>query len=285
VGRFESAGHGIQNRIVFSVGDRDRVRDRVLDMASSDPRVVAGAVLGSLAHDEGDRWSDLDLMFGVADDVPVTEVLEAWSSAIVREFRAVHLFDLPSGPIIYRVFLLPDCLELDLSLTPASEFGAGGPKFRLLFGEAFEQPHEPPTAAHELFGYAVHHTLHARFAIERGRYWQAEYWISAVRDHALALTCRRRGLDGWYGRDFDRLPAEVVDPLNDALVRSLERDELHRALGSAVAALLRKSAEAGDVAEEVEASSTNWRQVTSASPSGRPPPGRRVGCRRPARAA
>ena len=191
-------------------------------------------------------------MFAVADDVPVTEVLEAWNRTIVREFGAVRLFDLPSGPIIYRVFLLPDCLELDLSFTPASEFGAGGPKFRLLFGETVEQPPEPPIPAHELFGYAVHHTLHARVCIERGRYWQAEYWISAIRDHALALACRRWGLDGTYGRDFDRLPAEVIDPINDALVRSLERDELHRALGSAVAALVRESAEAREMAERVE---------------------------------
>jgi hypothetical protein len=162
------------------------------------------------------------------------------------------LFDLPSGPIIYRVFLLPGCLELDLSFTTASEFGPGGPKVRLLFGKAVERPDEPPTPAQELFGYAVHHTRHARAAIERGRYWQAEYWISAVRDHGLHLACRRRGLDGWFGRDFDRLPAEVVDPWNDALVRSLERDELHRALGSAVAALLRESAEAGEMAEKLE---------------------------------
>jgi hypothetical protein len=221
-------------------------------MASSDPRVVAGAVVGSLAHDEGDRWSDLDLMFAVADDVPVSEVLEAWTHAVVREFGAVQLFDLPSGSIVYRVFLLPDCLELDLSFTPASKFGPGGPKVRMLFGEAVDQPDEPPTPAQELFGYAVHHTLHARVCIERGRYWQAEYWISAIRDYALKLACRRRGLDGWYGKDFDRLPAEVLDLSNDARVRSLERDELHRALGRAVAALLRESDEARDMAEKVE---------------------------------
>lgn len=245
-------GHGIQNAIVFNIEDRDRVRNRVLDMAPSDPRVVAGAVVGSLAHDEGDRWSDIDLMFAVADDVPVTEVLEDWSRNVVREFDAVQLFDLPSGPIIYRVFLLPGCLELDLSFTPASEFGPSGPNVRLLFGEAVERPDEPPTPAQELFGYAVHHTRHARVAIERGRYWQAEYWISAIRDHALHLACRRQGLDGWYGRDFDRLPAEVVDPFNDALVRSLERDELRRALVKAVTALLRESAEAGEMAERLE---------------------------------
>lgn len=237
---------------MFTIGDRDRVRDRVLDMASSDPRIVAGAVVGSQAHDEGDRWSDVDLMFAVADDVPVGEVLESWTETVVREFGAVHLFDLPSGPIIYRVFLLPDSLELDLSFTPASQFGPSGPKVRLVFGEVVEQPDEPPTPAEELFGYAVHHTRHARVAIERGRYWLAEYWISAIRDHALHLACRRRGLDGWYGRDFDRLPAEVLNPSNDALVRSLEPAELRRALRSAVEALLGESAEAGEMVEQVQ---------------------------------
>jgi hypothetical protein len=104
------------------------------------------------------------------------------------------------------VFLLPDCLELDLSFTHASEFRRSGATFRLLFGEVVEQPDEPPTPAHELFGYAVHPTAHARVAIERGRYWQAEYWISALRDKALALACRRRGLDGWYGRNSTGYP-------------------------------------------------------------------------------
>lgn len=245
-------GYVIQNDVVFSIEDRDRLLDRMLHMASSDPRVVASAVLGSLAHDEGDRWSDLDIMFAVADDVPLTEVLEAWSRAVVREFDAVQLFDLLSGPITYRVFLLPSSLELDLSFTTASEFGAGGPKFRVLFGEAVERPWDSPPPAHELFGYGVHHALHARSCIERGRYWQAEYWISALRDHALALACRRRGLDGDYGRDFDELPTEVVGPFSDALVRSLDASDLRRALGNAVNALLRESADARDMAEKVE---------------------------------
>ncbi|MEP7060535.1 MAG: hypothetical protein ABI828_07370, partial [Actinomycetota bacterium] len=100
---------------MFDISDRDRVRDHVLEMASSDARVVGGAVLGSLAHEEGDRWSDLDLMFAVAEATPVADVLEAWSRVIVAKFGGVRLFDLPSGPIIYRVFLFPDGLELDLS--------------------------------------------------------------------------------------------------------------------------------------------------------------------------
>ena len=55
---------------MFSIDDRNRIRDRVLQLADSDARVVAGAVVGSLALTEGDRWSDLDLTFAVADSVP-----------------------------------------------------------------------------------------------------------------------------------------------------------------------------------------------------------------------
>lgn len=238
--------------IMFNVDDRDRLRDRLLAVASADARVVGGAVLGSLANGEGDRWSDLDIMFAVAEDVAVNEVLDTWTETVLPEFEAVQLFDLVRGPITYRVFLLPGHLELDLSFTPASQFGPGGPNFRLLFGEVVEQPFEQtPASAHELFGYAVHHSLHARVAIERGRYWLAEYWISAVRDYALNLACLSRGLDGWYGRDFDRLPADVLERFQDAIVRSLEPGELRRALEQVVHALLRESAEARDMVEKV----------------------------------
>ena len=76
---------------MFSVEDRNLVRDRVLQLASSDSRVVAGAVVGSLALWEGDRWSDLDLTFAVADDVSMFDVLEDWTRTIVTELDAAHL--------------------------------------------------------------------------------------------------------------------------------------------------------------------------------------------------
>src|SRR5689334_18376238 len=224
---------------MFTVDDRNRVRDRVLALAAADPRVVAGAVVGSLALHEGDRWSDLDLTFAVANDVPVADVLSDWTGAIVDEFDAVMLFDLPAGPSIYRVFMLPGCLQFDLSFTPAESFGATSPKFRLLFGEAVTKAYTPAPTPQELFGYAVHHALRARFCIERGRVWQAEYWLSGMRDHALSLACRRRGLPASHGRGFDDLPSDVRNGFRAALATRLEQDELLRALGEAVEGLLR----------------------------------------------
>lgn len=200
---------------MFTRQDRDRVRDRVLEMASADPRVVAGAVVGSLASKEADRWSDLDLTFGVADGLSVQQVLEHHSGGLVNEFDAVRLFDLPFGSAIYRVFLLPGCLQLDLSFAPASEFGAIGANFRLLFGTAVEKPPVPAQGQEELFGYAVHHALRARFCIERDRLWHAEYWISGVRDYALSLACRRRNLQTHHGRGFDDLPGDVLEAFRE----------------------------------------------------------------------
>ena len=230
---------------LFSVEYRDRIRNRTLELAASDARVVAGAVVGSLALDEGDRWSDLDLTFAVAEEVNQLDVLEDWTSKLVDEFDAAQLFDLPSGASIYRVFLLPGCLQFDLSFTPASKFGATGPKFKLLFGSSIEKPHFQPPAAHELFGYAVHHAL-------RGRFWQAEYWISGVRDYALNLACLRHGLPANNGRGYDALPADIRAGFTGALITSLERAELLRALECAITGLLQEAHEVQELAKKVE---------------------------------
>jgi hypothetical protein len=233
----------------FTSEDRERVRGRVLELADADERVVAGAVVGSLALDEGDAFSDLDLTFAVAEGVAVEPVLGDWTRTLVDELFAVQLFDIWSEGALYRVFLLPGCLQLDLSFAPQASFGGRTPRFRLLFGAAAERPHPEQTPPEELFGYAVHHALRARFSLERGKHWLAEYWTSAARDYALALACRRRNLATSYGRGFDQLPPDVLTAFEGALPRSLDPDELERALATAIECLLH---EAGEMAAPVE---------------------------------
>ena len=107
---------------MFTVEQRDALRERVLRLAEEDERVVAGAAVGSLAVDGGDRFSDVDLTFGIADHVQVADVLDDWTRTLSDELDAVQLADLERGPTSYRVFLLPDALQLDLSMTPPISF-------------------------------------------------------------------------------------------------------------------------------------------------------------------
>lgn len=142
----------------------------------------------------------------------------------------VNHFDLRAGKRIYRVFLLPSGLEVDVSVMPAEEFGAYGPEFRALFGTPHQLEAMPQPSASSLIGLGWLHVFHARACIERNQPWKAEYWISGVRDQVIALACLRLGENAIYGHAVDRLPAAVTDPLAGALVRSLEASELRRAL-------------------------------------------------------
>jgi len=223
-----------------------------LEKARADARVVAGAEVGSRALGPGDRWSDIDLTFGLADGVTVADILDAWTPEIEREFGAVPLFDLPYQTSVYRVFLFPGTLQVDLSFTPGHEFGALGPQFKLLFGEAVTRAALPSTPASQRFGLAVHHALRARTSIERKRSWEAEFWIGNLRNQALSLACMRHGLAAGYARGHDELPAEVREAFVGALVRSLDRTELMRALKVAILGLLRESEETRDLASRVE---------------------------------
>jgi hypothetical protein len=243
---------------VFTVEQRDALREHLLRLAEKDEHVVAGAAVGSLAVDGGDRFSDLDLTFGIAEGVPVADVLDDWTHTLIDELDAVQLADLERGPTTYRVFLLPDALQLDLSMTPAGQFRPAGPRFRLLFGETAAGESEAPkpavagglfiptpAVAGDLFGWGVIYALHARACIERGRVWQAEHYIGAVRDHALSLACLREGLTAVQARGYDDLSAATLGGFKAAHVGAVEAGALRAALAACVVGLMRAGAEAG----------------------------------------
>ena len=91
-----------------------------------------GSVEGE--EDEGAREKSSDIGMLVIDGFKAHGQREF-------EFDAVSLFDLPFLSTLYRVFLFPGSLQVDLSFTPGREFGALGPKFRLLFGSLARTQH------------------------------------------------------------------------------------------------------------------------------------------------
>jgi hypothetical protein len=241
---------------MFTVERRDALYEDVLRLAMADERVVAGAVVGSLAVDEADRFSDVDLTFGISDRAPVATVLDDWTRALGDELSAVRLVDLDRGSTTYRVFLLPDLLQLDLSMTPASRFRPAGPRFRLLFGEmpASESETQPsvvgdlfiptPHTPSAIFGWGVVYAIHAYRCVERGRIWQSEHYVGAVRDHALSLACLRVGVPAVQARGYDELPSETLARFAATHVGAVGPVELRAALASSTAALIHEGVEA-----------------------------------------
>ena len=219
---------------MFTPEQRARVRADLLEYGANDHRISGAAITGSAAAESEDKWSDIDLAFGLADAADQPAVVSEWTSYMYEKQLALHHLDVTAGAWIYRVFLLPGTLQVDLAFVHASEFRALAPTFRLIFGTANEPRQFPPPTPGGLIGLGWLYALHARSCIARMRIWQAEYMVSGVRDHALALACIRHGLPAIHGRGMDRLPKEVTDLFEGALVQQLNTAELSRAFRVAV---------------------------------------------------
>ncbi len=249
----------------FSTLYRDAVSEEVLRWAGNDPHISAAAVVGSLAGGPGDRWSDLDFAFAIADGADRARVLEDWTEKLRAKHTADVLFDISAGESLYRVFLLPGFLQLDLSFTPQSGFVQQGPQFSLVFGDAPHRQSAPKQDARVLFGYAAHHLLRARICIERCRFLQAEYWLHSARDYALNLACLGLELPAAYGRGFDQLPSKLTDLVSTCLIASLDKGTLLLALSATANLLLKACSDSLSITEtlrtRLSSLSTAWKEV------------------------
>jgi predicted nucleotidyltransferase len=207
---------------LYTPKERDEVAARLRKLLASDKRVARVALGGSGAHGYADRWSDVDLVVTVAEAFDQSEVADSWTDRIPEAVPVVHHFAVSFGEEHVRGFLLENLLEVDLGFRPAN---------------ASEGDWPGPDADGEA-GFAWHDVLHGAIAVARWRPWRAQYYIGLLRWRTLALATARLGLLLDEYKDVDDLPAELLSPLEDALPRSLEPDELRRALLAATSAFL-----------------------------------------------
>src|SRR3954465_6074922 len=100
---------------MFRPDERVQVRSDILEYARRDERISGAAITGSGAAESEDRWSDIDLAFGIPDSAEVPNALSDWTSYMYEAHGAVHHVDLRFGSWIYRVFLLASTLQVDFA--------------------------------------------------------------------------------------------------------------------------------------------------------------------------
>jgi hypothetical protein len=223
---------------MFSPEEREALTAELLLRARQDDRITGGAVTGSGSIDALDRWSDVDLAFGVRDSDQLLPTLEDFTQFMRGGPGAIDIVDVRREPWIYRVFLLPNTLQVDLAMAPATDFGARAPSFKLAFGKARDVPHVPQPDPHELIGYGWLYALHVRSSITRRRPWQALYMLNSMRDQVVALAELAAGLPAREARGVDRLPTKVKKRLEATIAASLDINELRRAFAATAAGLL-----------------------------------------------
>ena len=124
-------------------------------------------------HPGEDRWSDIDLALGIRPALEPEAVARRWTERMYGDHGAVHHLDWWIGSALYRIFLLPNVLQIDLSFWPSGDFAASGPAFRLLFGEANDAPGTSLPSSGPLVGMGWLYGRAAKSSLARGRRWQA----------------------------------------------------------------------------------------------------------------
>ncbi|TDE93909.1 nucleotidyltransferase domain-containing protein [Occultella glacieicola] len=222
---------------MFTTEYRDGLAELLRERARSDPRVVGAALVGSAATGRQDRWSDIDLALQIADGVDPDGVAEEWTAWMRAEQDVADTLDVRGAGTLFRVFLLANSLQVDLSFWRHDDFRATEPGFRVLFGtpNPATEPNLPDPAG--LIAMAWLHALHSRSAVARGRLWQATIMLDGLRERLVSLACLRHGLNPHQGRGVDQLPTAELDALTATRPSAVEQQELRRAHNAALAAL------------------------------------------------
>ena len=214
--------------MIFTPEEREQLRDELISAARKDPNLCGAAHTGSAATGRLDHWSDIDLALCLKPTASYEQLVAAWTERLYQHGAVAHM-DVMRGATLFRVFLLKNTLQVDIAFWRAEEFGAMGPNFRLIFGEA-----KPPQAAGQpnpeaLIGMAWLYALHVRSSLARGRILQTDYMLSGMRNHVFELMCLRCGVIAQQGRGLDDLPGAERGIAAACIPRSLEPVELKKA--------------------------------------------------------
>lgn len=230
---------------IFTPTDRDETLARVLTLLETDPRIEAAVLTGSLGAGRADRWSDMDVAGVVGGGESCEEVAADWVARIYRELPVAHHYETAFGTTLVRGFLLDSGLVVDLAFTPSGDFSVWAP-VQVAFdrtgtaSKAADSPESwsPTPDWRTEAGFAWHDVLHGCVAANRGKPWQALYYLQRVRNRTLALASERHGFDADEFTHVDELPPNERDPLLATLVSDLERASLLYAIEVAARAFL-----------------------------------------------
>ena len=223
---------------MFTAEEREQIRAELVSAAQQDRHIVAAAHLGSAALGREDAWSDIDLALSLAPDSEAEAVVADWTSRLYSNHNAVTHCDVRHGDTLYRVFLLRNTLQIDISFWHAAKFRAVGPKFKPIFGVPNASSPAPSPSAPDLIGMSWLYALHIRSAIERRELLKAEYMLSGMRNQMLSLMCLRYGVCALQGRGLDCLPEDVKQSLIGCFPSSLHADDLRGAFRATTLALI-----------------------------------------------
>ena len=187
-----------------SPANHDAVLARFVEVCSSDPRIIAAFLEGSIVTGKADAYSDIDLCL-IAEDDAYDAVLADRAAIIRRLGDPIFLESFGNEAITF--FILSDGIEGELSFGRESGLDEviHGPYRALLdrrgilgSAEVASPETDPTTQAEELrriLYWFWHDLSHFTAALGRGHLWWAAGQLEALRRYCVNLARIEQGVD------------------------------------------------------------------------------------------
>jgi predicted nucleotidyltransferase len=228
----------------YSAAERASVQSTLIDRFARDERIEGVLVVGSGAHGFADEYSDVDLAVILREGDPASFALE-WAARLESALPVVHRFGDDRGEAGYVIgLLLENFLEVDVGFLRLDQMAERGMPWAIAFDRAgdverrqrsLEPASEDAERAYRRIVDGIWHWItHGRVAIARGNVLLALADLDEVRAGLVRTAAIRCGIGN--RKHFDRLPRQVRDRVEESLPRSLDPQELTRALAAAAQA-------------------------------------------------
>jgi predicted nucleotidyltransferase len=211
--------------------------DRFVEICSNDERIVAAFLGGSLARDDADAFSDVDLCLIARDDA-FDDVVSARTSLIERLGEPVFVEDWGTNDVVS--FVLADGTEGEIFVGREGALDELRPgRYRTLFdrdgilkGVTFDRERADPGELEDVLRRTLswfwHELSHFVKAIGRDQLWWAAGQLDALRDHCVNLVRIEQGAEAGdepYWKLDDDVRVAALEPLESTFV-PMEREAL-----------------------------------------------------------
>jgi predicted nucleotidyltransferase len=215
----------------------DPLIDRFVEACEADDRIVASFLVGSLARERADEFSDVDLCV-IARDVVFDDVVRDRASLI--EPLGVPVFVEDFGHVEVVSFVLADGTEAEIFFGRESALDELRPgRYRPLFDphgilddvtfdEERTDPADLEAALRQSLSWFWHELSHFVKAIGRNQLWWAAGQLEALRNHCVNIARIEQGVlagDEPYWKLDDEVRTAAIEPLEATFV-PMERDAL-----------------------------------------------------------
>jgi predicted nucleotidyltransferase len=228
---------------LFTVGDRQLIKDDVISIFRQTPAITALILIGSAVHGFIDRFSDIDLMSVVDDEHNIIPTRIAVSKAIKARHKTLCFVQLENKHNL-QVYLLDNYLELNISYYTIDHLTAKSETYEIAFDKTDAvadkmrgtyEPHDFEAAYKaKLAEYSEqiwHFFFHAAVAIRRNQPWRAAADLTNARKYVIELKALRNNLlIDTRGKNIDNLPINELQSLQATVPQNLTPQSLTETL-------------------------------------------------------